>query len=134
MLLEHASESTDSDASVGKKRSYDASNNSATVPSDHVGYIKIKHKKLEDSAPSLTSDTESETGSNFGANDKHIMRRLKNNVASRRSRQTRKQKYVDMEKKAVELEAANIELRDRVTMLEKLAKEMKDELIKCMTK
>ncbi|KAK2155299.1 hypothetical protein LSH36_243g02007 [Paralvinella palmiformis] len=118
---------------VGKKRTYETSSDSATVPSDHSGYTKVKRRHRV----TVTSDSESDSGSttqDMNDKEKHVLRRLKNNVASRRSRQTRKQKFVNMEKKAEELEIANAELRDRVTMLEHLAKEMKDNLIKCMTK
>jgi len=61
---------------------------------------------------------------------KYLERRRKNNIASKRSRETRKQKFTAMEQQAIDLEKANENLRAKVTQLEELAKEMKDALIK----
>lgn len=65
---------------------------------------------------------------------KYRERRDKNNAASRRSRQIRKNKYVQMEVEADELVLKNDKLRSKIVELEKLAKFMKAELIKQMTK
>lgn len=65
---------------------------------------------------------------------KYRERRDKNNEASRRSRQIRKQKYIEMESEADVLEAKNDKLREKIVELENLAKLMKAELIKQMTK
>lgn len=64
-----------------------------------------------------------------GSRSKYIERRMKNNIASRRSRQTRKQKFIDMEVQADELELANEKLKKQVAELEKLTKVMKDMLV-----
>ena len=64
--------------------------------------------------------------------DKYNRRRVKNNVASKQSRLSRKQKYVDMDGEALRLEAENEELRRRAEKLEELAKEMKRILIEKM--
>ena len=63
---------------------------------------------------------------------KYVERRNKNNIASKRSRETRKQKYVNMEDKANQLELENKELDLRVREMEKLTKKMKDILVKRM--
>jgi hypothetical protein len=56
-------------------------------------------------------------------------RRKKNNVASKRSREIRKNKYVEMDEQAVELEKANEELRKKIEQLERLTLAMKDALV-----
>jgi leukemia factor-related protein len=60
---------------------------------------------------------------------KYIERRMKNNVASKRSREIRKNKYVEMDEQAVELEKANEELRKKIEQLERLTLAMKDALV-----
>ncbi|MRA76012.1 hypothetical protein GH890_31770, partial [Bacillus thuringiensis] len=44
---------------------------------------------------------------------KHKTRRVKNNLASKQSRQNRKQKYVEMEDQTLTLVAENEELRKK---------------------
>lgn len=70
----------------------------------------------------------------MGKDQKYLERRRKNNIASRRSRETRKQKFASMDKQAEELEARNAELRVKVAELEKLTKLMKDTLIQQLAK
>lgn len=65
--------------------------------------------------------------------DKYRQRRDKNNEASRRSRQIRKRKFVEMDKEADELEVKNEALRKKIVELEALAKTMKAHLIQKMT-
>lgn len=60
---------------------------------------------------------------------KYKERRVKNNIASKRSRETRKQKFVQMEDQTLELERSNAELRVKIEQLEKLTKQMKDTLV-----
>lgn len=64
---------------------------------------------------------------------KYRERRDKNNEASRRSRQIRKQKYIEMDKEADDLEIRNDTLRKKIVELEALAKTMKAMLIQKMT-
>lgn len=64
--------------------------------------------------------------------NKYKIRREKNNVASRRSRQTRKQKFVDMEDRSEILEKENAELRKKIDMMEALAKSLKQHLVSKM--
>ena len=63
---------------------------------------------------------------------KYRQRRDKNNVASRRSREIRKQKYNEMDVQAEQLIIDNEKLKVRIVELEKLAKEMKNILVSKM--
>ena len=85
----------------------------------------------ESDAESIVSITSSAFGvvPTMGKDTKYLERRRKNNIASRRSRETRKQKFASMDKQADELERKNAELRVKVAELEKLTKLMKDTLI-----
>lgn len=60
--------------------------------------------------------------------------RNKNNMASRRSRMTRKEKEMEMEKKAAELEQDNELLRIKVKNLEELTEKLKRHLINSIVK
>ena len=90
----------------------------------------------ESDAESVVSSTSTAFGvvPTMGKDHKYLERRRKNNIASRRSRETRKQKFASMDKQAEELEARNAELRVKVAELEKLTKLMKDTLIQQLAK
>ncbi|XP_037279372.2 uncharacterized protein LOC119172398 isoform X2 [Rhipicephalus microplus] len=60
--------------------------------------------------------------------------RVKNNMASRRSRMTRKEKELEMEKRASELEQENELLRIKVKNLEELTDRLKKHLISSIVK
>lgn len=60
---------------------------------------------------------------------KYRERRVKNNIASRRSREIRKQKYVSMEGEAERLTVENEKLREQIAEMEQMAQEMKATLI-----
>ncbi len=60
---------------------------------------------------------------------KYYQRRHKNNIASKRSRETRKQKFATMEQQAVDLAKKNEALKVKVAELEELTKLMKESLI-----
>lgn len=60
---------------------------------------------------------------------KYLERRRKNNIASKRSRETRKTKFLSMDEQAEELEKSNLELRQRIEQLESLTKRMKEALV-----
>ena len=62
--------------------------------------------------------------------EKYRDRRDKNNIASKRSRETRKSKYASMMKQGDELEMQNEALRKKVAELEAQTKEMKALLVK----
>lgn len=89
-------------------------------------------EKVEDDvflapAPSPAPST---SGSTTGPpEDKYRHRREKNNVASKRSRDIRKKKFVEMGSEAERLIADNARLELRVVELEKLAKQMKEILV-----
>lgn len=65
--------------------------------------------------------------------DKHTVRRIKNNVASKKSREQRKQKFADLDAEAETLIVENDRLRAKIVELEKIAKEMKAALVAKMT-
>ncbi|KAH9494832.1 hypothetical protein Btru_017937 [Bulinus truncatus] len=68
-----------------------------------------------------------------GITDKQAVRRMKNNVASKRSREQRKQKFVEMDQEAEQLIIANENLRKKIVELELLAQQMKAELVAKMS-
>ena len=92
---------------------------------DHNDYIR------KDKRPRLPSDSAVVPSS---PTTSYVQRRHKNNIASKRSRETRKQKFSDMDRRADELEKQNIELQERSDKLEILAKKMKDILVQRMSK
>lgn len=65
---------------------------------------------------------------------KYSEMRVKNNMASRRSRMTRKEKEVEMEKRAAELEQENELLRIKVKNLEEVTDRLKKHLINSIVK
>lgn len=65
--------------------------------------------------------------------EKYIDMRRKNNEASRRSRQTRKEREQEMAKVAEKLTRENAELQQKVTALEKLRDSVKAELMKVLS-
>lgn len=65
--------------------------------------------------------------------DKQTIRRIKNNIASKRSREQRKTKLSEMETEAETLIVTNEKLRNKIVELEKLAKEMKELLVAKMS-
>lgn len=79
---------------------------------------------MQDPSPSPSTSHNSNL-----SEDKHRFRREKNNIASKRSREVRKQKFVDMEAEAERLVLENARLEKRVVELERLAKQMKDILV-----
>jgi hypothetical protein len=60
---------------------------------------------------------------------KYLERRKKNNIASKRSREMRKNKFLEMDGETTKLEQANEELRKRIELLENLTKKMKEALV-----
>ena len=84
--------------------------------------IPIQEKTVTQSAP-CTSKSKDE---------KYIERRTKNNIASKRSRKTRKEKFVSMEERADNLVIENKELAQKIVKMEALAKAMKEALVKKM--
>ena len=115
----------------------------ASVESDHDYTLKSPKRprrhdvttSKQDSdvfqSPSSTSAL-SENSRTLTKEDKYVERRIKNNIASRRSRQTRKDKFASMEDKAITLAEENEALTKKIELMESLAKAMKDALIKKM--
>lgn len=59
---------------------------------------------------------------------KYVERRKKNNLASRRSRETRKRKYAEMQEEVFQLERKNDELRNQIAKMEWMSCTMKRSL------
>ena len=73
--------------------------------------------------------TAATTSAAASRDQKYYQRRHKNNIASKRSRETRKQKFASMEKQAEDLAMKNEALKVKVAELEELTKLMKESLI-----
>lgn len=102
-------------------------------PADHLTYSKRRRLSSE----SVEDDTADTPGPGVSADqdhdDKYRERRRKNNIASRRSRELRKQKMETTEQRAQELEKENKQLRARVEELERTTRLMKDLLLQRLT-
>lgn len=106
------------------------------IPDHNYSFVNQKRQKFDES---MTSESCSGTDAEqlprtVVRTTKYLERRKKNNIASKRSRETRKNRFVEMEVQANELERENDELRDRITKLEKLTQQMKEVLVKRLTK
>lgn len=112
----------------------------AAVNTDHDMYTcNAKQSRLTSTCSSRLSSTSSELtqcdddSADLSAinksSHKYAERRRKNNIASRRSRQTRKQKFASMEQRAEDLERTNAQLEEKVVELENLTKMMKQVLV-----
>lgn len=104
-------------------------------PVDHCNYTRKRPRLSTVSSDLAESDTESvvstsSSSTKVTALERKTVRRIKNNIASRRSRETRKSKFQLMEEEAQELEKRNKELSQKVIELEALAKQMKAVLVK----
>lgn len=106
------------------------------IPDHNYSFVNPKRQKFDDSMTSEScSGTEAEQPPRTVVRTtKYLERRKKNNIASKRSRETRKNRFVEMEVQANELETENDKLRDRITKLEKLTQQMKEVLVKRLTK
>lgn len=114
------SESFDHDYSVKRPR---MSEQSSDAENDSVFFAN----PVASPAPSTSTTTP------YPPEAKHKNRREKNNIASKRSRESRKQKFVDMEQEADRLVVDNARLEQRVVQLERLAKQMKEILVAKMS-
>ncbi|KAL5010266.1 hypothetical protein ScPMuIL_012571 [Solemya velum] len=104
-----------------------------TVDHDYVSKKARMTPPTDDAGEASASTSNIDTSSTCGPDEKYRYRRTKNNIASKRSRETRKMKYVEMEGEATRLIKDNESLRERVEILEKLAKEMKAALVEKLT-
>jgi len=104
---------------------------------DHSTYVK---KRRLSSSDSVFDDCQSSViavssiADADGRDDKYLERRRKNNIASRRSRETRKRKMETMEQRADDLEKENKTLRARVEELERTTRLMKELLLQRLGK
>lgn len=93
---------------------------------------------IKKAKPSDDSDTDTEASmpppvlEKVSPQEKYIEKRNKNNVASKISRASRRQKYKDMEVEAKILKVENEHMAKRIVEMENLAKVMKDMLVKKM--
>lgn len=94
---------------------------------------KLTNPVMTVKASQMTSTSQLQVAPVYKSVNKYRERRDKNNLASRRSREIRKLKYVGMDQEADELEIRNEALRKKIIELESLAKTMKAVLIKKMT-
>jgi len=94
---------------------------------DH-NYSTVKKRKRKISEISECSESLIYSGDDKKFT-KYLERRRKNNIASKRSRETRKTKFLSMDDEADELERSNAELRQKIEQLESLTKRMKEALV-----
>ena len=140
--IEDAAESVVAPMTIKRSVSeaFDEETEVPVVNPDHNHYTRKSSpvrplKRARTATVTSESDAESVVSSTSFAvvpsskDNKYLERRRKNNIASRRSRETRKQKFVNMDRQAEELEAQNAKLRIKVAELEKLTKIMKDILV-----
>lgn len=97
---------------------------SEALTSDH-DYVKVKADKEEE-------EEEEEVIKKRPSANKYRERRVKNNIASKRSREIRKQKHNVLEDQAEHLVKENARLQEQIVQLEALTKEMKATLIQKM--
>jgi lipopolysaccharide export system protein LptA len=97
------------------------------------GGDQLKAKKMKMDVEPKQTNIMAQVESRSKSKDKYRERRDKNNAASKRSREIKKQKYIEMDKEADTLEIKNEALRKKIVELEELAKFMKAELIRKMT-
>lgn len=109
---------------------------SANTDHDHYTCRDSLKKRRQSEVSSVSSviSEEDKTLKVKTMEEKYRIRRDKNNVASKRSRETRKQKYVVMEERATELETINAGLRIKIEKLEALTKQMKEALVERLAK
>jgi len=115
---------------LGEVRSF------SPIPDHNYSFVNQKRQKFDESTTSEScSGTEAEQLPRGAVKTtKYLERRKKNNIASKRSRETRKNRFLEMEVQANELESENDKLRDRIEKLEKLTQQMKEVLVKRLTK
>lgn len=105
----------------------------SSLPDHTYHLLHQKKQKVDNSSPPQNITTiakQPEQQPQIVKNSKYFERRKKNNVASKRSRETRKHHFIEMEAQADHLEEENERLRKRIEKLEQLTKQMKDVLVK----
>lgn len=94
---------------------------------DH-SYSTIKSTAKRKYTPPVEEETEVQVEPVVKKSYKYMERRKKNNIASKRSREARKNKFVEMDGRTEELEHANDMLRKKIAQLEILTRKMKEAL------
>lgn len=113
----------------------------ATAITDEVDISDLKDHDYSAKKPRLSPEpvvavetkpsklTSTSKSTKLSPDQKYRERRNKNNVASRRSREIRKMKFVEMEEEANRLIVVNAELKEKIAEMEKVAKDMKALLV-----
>ena len=104
---------------------------------DHDDYtLKVKRQRYSTASmeESEGEDAVESSSADVGTTDKYVERRKKNNLASQRSRRSRKDKFQAMEEKVETLQQANKDLQEKVEMMESLAKALKQHLVTKLAK
>jgi hypothetical protein len=99
----------------------------ATPDHSYFTVVKPSSSKRKNSETAYYDDADE--GTVVVKCSKYLERRKKNNIASKRSRETRKNKFVEMDEQSTLLEHANERLRARIKELESLTRRMKDALV-----
>lgn len=124
----------------GRKRTHDMTLDEvrafSPIPDHNYSFVNQKRHKFDEwtTSESCSGNEAEQPPRTTTRTTKYMERRKKNNIASKRSRETRKNRFLEMEVQANELESENDKLRDRITKLEKLTQQMKEVLVKRLTK
>jgi len=117
-----------SDVIPGASSSPDHSYSAIVPTATKRKFIEITNYEEEESV-SVSSLSDLNQSLQVGKHSKYLERRKKNNIASKRSREIRKNKFLEMDEEAVKLEKSNEELKKRIDQLESLTKRMKEALV-----
>ena len=98
---------------------------------DHNYHVLVDQRQRLNSEALTDDQSTDDIGTMPGdtKRQKYLERRKKNNLASKRSRETRKNMFADMETQAEQLEKSNDDLRRRIVELERLTQQMKAVLV-----
>lgn len=115
-------------AECGKKRKFSETGEeeglaAADLDHDYITKIPRMSKVVVEPADEIVGEK------GKAPEKKYVERRIKNNIASKRSRYIRKMKFVELESEADRLIQENQKMRLKIEELEQLAKEMKSALI-----
>jgi len=113
-----------------KRTASEAFPENATASADHNYYVSSKKKydgvMTDHAEEHAVVDEVCEVDGKYM---RYLERRRKNNAASKRSRETKKNRMAELEVQAVNIEKENEDLRVRLAELERLAKLMKSMLV-----
>jgi len=117
---------------VGVKRTtFEAFPEVANPRADHNYHVPSKKKSVSSRTTDLAEEhaVVGEVCDVDGKYMRYLERRRKNNAASKRSRETKKNRMAEMEVQAVNIEQENEDLRVRIAELDRLTKLMKSMLV-----